>query len=111
MHFTSLPLGKEQQREKERPGKRQSQSPGGEGLRDWEQGQWGKEGDQPQRKFLLGNATSGNDEQGLGCGRGETHCKTGNGSLGTVSSPGAQPSPHCTPPKVKHSASSEQAMA
>lgn len=65
--------------------RRQSQSPGGGRLREWGQGQWGQEGDRLQRKFLLGNTMSGNDEQGLGCGRRETDCKTGKDSLGSVS--------------------------
>lgn len=45
--------------------RRQSQTPAREGLKEWGQDQWGQEGDRLQRKFLLGNTMSGNDEQGL----------------------------------------------
>lgn len=97
--FTFLLWGKiresmqrEQQREKERPGRRQSQSPGGEGLMEWGQGQWGQERDRLQKKFLSGNTMSDNDEQR----EKQIDCKTGNDSLGSVSLPGA--CPHLTIP-------------
>lgn len=53
-------------------GKRRSQvggkspRPGRGGLRELGQGQQGQQGDQLQRKLLLGNTMSGNEEQGSG---------------------------------------------
>lgn len=70
-YFPSLGKNKEMYAERAAEGRggarrRQSQSPGGRGLKERGQGQWGQEGDRLQREFLLGNTMSGNDEQGLG---------------------------------------------